>query len=493
MRKGNRMSTKPMNTLVICCDQHNPEITGCYGNAKVHTPNLDALAREGMVFDCAYTSTPICVPARASLACGDYAHRHGYWDNAHPFTGDQMSWGRRLKEAGVSVTTTGKLHFKDDSEYVFPGQRIPLNAKGGVGDMMTAARNSGTGTTRLREHVQHAGAGDSDYLHYDRNIAEHAARYLKEEATAAEDPWCLYVGFVTPHYPLIAPEEILDLYKPFDQFPIPEQWYDPSSLHPAVQAYKERVQMDDHVSPEELQRAIATYYAMVTFLDQQVGVVMNALEEAGLKDTTRVIYLDDHGDSAGDHGIFFKSNMYEGSVRIPLIVSGPDIPAGKRTSAPASILDIYPTLMDFHGVEMTDEERALPGVSLVKAANDEADPDRVIFSEYHCSGWRSSIFMVRKNEWKLVKYMTYDDCSLFNLKDDPKEMHDLGTDPAYADKVAELLTDLESICDTEQVTAQSFVDQKELLDSAGGLKAVAARGLTPFSAVPKGLGMDDGK
>ena len=185
--------------------------------------------------------------------------------------------------------------------------------------------------------------------------------------------------------------------------------------------------------------------------------------------------------------------MYEGSVRIPLIVSGPDIPAGKRTSAPASILDIYPTLMDFHGVEMTDEERALPGVSLVKAANDEADPDRVIFSEYHCSGWRSSIFMVRKNEWKLVKYMTYDDCSLFNLEDDPKEMHDLGTDPAYADKVAELLADLENICDTEQVTAQSFVDQKELLDSAGGLKAVAARGLTPFSAVPKGLGMDDGK
>ena len=180
-------------------------------------------------------------------------------------------------------------------------------------------------------------------------------------------------------------------------------------------------------------------------------------------------------------------------MRSPLIAAGPDSPAGTRTSAPASILDIYPTLMDFHGVEMTDEEQALPGVSLMKTIDGENDPDRVVFSEYHCSGWRSSIFMVRKGAWKLVKYMTYDTCSLFNLEDDPREMNDLGADPAHAAKVAELLADLEGICDTEQVTAQSFADQKALLDSAGGLKAVAARGLTPFSAVPEGLGMDDGK
>lgn len=484
---------KPLNTLIICCDQHNPEITGCYGNTKVHTPNLDDLAKRGTVFDCAYTSTPICVPARASLACGDYAFRHGFWDNAHPFAGNEMSWGRRLKEAGISVSTIGKLHFKDDSEKTFPGQRIPLNAKGGVGDLMTAARNSGTQTTKLREQIQAAGPGDSDYLHYDRHIAEYAAKYLKEEAPGAEQPWCLYVGFVTPHYPLIAPEEILDLYKPFDQFPIPEDWYDSSKLHPALQAYKTKVQMDEHVSREELQRAIATYYAMVTFMDQQVGVVLNALKDAGLEDTTRILYLDDHGDSAGDHGIFFKSNMYEGSVRIPMIAAGPDIPAGRRCGALTSILDIYPTLLDFHGVEKNEAEKDLPGVSLMNTLNGEADPDRCIFSEYHCSGYTSSLFMVRKHEWKLVKYMGYDNCSLFNLKEDPKENHDLGCDPQYAGKVREMEEELRKICDPDAVTQQSHEDQKKLMEEMGGMAAIAKRGLTPFSAVPKGLGMDDGR
>ena len=485
---------EPTNTLIICCDQHNPEITGCYGDARVHTPNLDALAARGTRFDNAYTSTPICVPARASLACGDYAHRHGYWDNAHPFTGDQMSWGRRLADAGVSVTTFGKLHFKDDSEHVFPGQRIPLNAKGGVGDLMTAARSRDPEPVpQLRKQIQAANAGDSDYLHYDRNVAEYAARYLKEEAPNKQEPWCCYVGFVTPHYPLIAPEEIVELYKPFDRFEVPEQWYDESTLHPAIREYKRVVEMDGHVSPEELQRAIAVYYAMVTFLDQQVGVVLKALEEAGLDKTTRVIYLDDHGDSAGAHGIFFKSNMYEGSVRIPLIAAGPGIPVGKTTSAPASILDIYPTLLDFFGIEATQEERDLPGVSMAEAFEGRADPNRVIFSEYHCSGYRSSIYMVRKGDFKLVKYMTYDDVSLFDLANDPDENVDLGTNPEYAGKVAELLADLADICDVDEVTRESFADQQKLLNSVGGIEGVIKRGLTPFSAVPKGLGLDDGK
>ena len=96
------------------------------------------------------------------------------------------------------------------------------------------------------------------------------------------------MGFVTPHYPLTAPQELLDLYKPFDQFPIPEQWYNAETLHPALREYKRKLQMDEHVSPEELQRAIATYYAMVSFTDQQTGIVLDALREAGLEDTTRV-------------------------------------------------------------------------------------------------------------------------------------------------------------------------------------------------------------
>lgn len=482
---------KPINTLIICCDQHNPEITGCYGNPIVHTPNLDALAARGTLFENAYTATPICVPARAAMATGDYPFRNGFWDNAHPFRGEQMSWGRRLKEAGVEVTAIGKLHFQDDSERTFPGQRIPMNVKGGLGDLMTACRGSKGSTPKLREQIQAAGEGDSDYLHYDRSIARAAAEYLKNEAAKSQKPWCLYVGFTTPHYPLKAPGELLDLYRPFSQFPVAREWHDPSLLHPALRRYKETTQIDGSlISDEEIQRAIATYYAMVTFLDSQAGVVLNALREAGLEENTRVLYLDDHGDSAGDHGLFFKSTMNEGSVRIPMIAAGPGIPWGKRVEDCVSIVDVYPTVLDFMGISRTGSEKDLPGVSLMDTIRGRGEKERCIYSEYHAAGFPGSEFMLRKGDYKLIRYVGYDACQLFDLKEDPKEERDLGGLPEYQDKVEELKRELEAICDPEELNRRSMEAQRKLIDEKGGLENILAKGLTPFTAVPEGMGME---
>ncbi len=478
------------NTLILCCDQHNPHITGCYGNHLVRTPNLDWLAARGSVFENAYTATPICVPARASLATGDYPFRHGFWDNAHPYCGDQMSWGRRLKKAGISVTAMGKLHFQDDSEYTFPDQRIPMNVKGGLGDLMTACRRSGGSTPKLREQLQMAGPGDSDYLHYDRTIAQTAAEFLKKEAPGKKEPWCLYVGFTTPHYPLKAPEEYLDLYRPFQQFPVAKEWHDSSLLPPALRQYKKTTQIDAaFLTDEEIQKAIAAYYALVTFLDSQVGVVLTALREAGLTENTRILYLDDHGDSAGEHGLFFKSTMNEGSVRIPLIAAGPGIPCGKRVSQPVSIVDIYPTLLDFYDLKRNDTEKALPGVSLMDTLAGKAPEDRCIYSEYHAAGFPGSVFMLRKGDYKLIRYMGYEQCQLFDLGKDPEENHDLGSLLEYRPVAAELNRDLEKICDPEALNEASQKAQQELIESKGGLPTVLAKGLTPYSAVPKGLGI----
>ena len=489
---------EPANTLVICCDQHNPHVTGCYGSPIVRTPNIDALAARGTIFENAYTPCPICVPARAALATGAYPSTNGYWDNAHPYDGAVPSWGRRLQDAGVTVTTIGKLHFKDASPRTFPGQRIPLNAAGGVGDLMTAVRIPGGTTDKLRGQVQAAGAGDSDYLHYDRNVARLSAKFLAEEAapmTAAGRPWCLYVGFTTPHYPLKVPEELLDLYRPFDQFGLAREWHHPELLHPAIQAFKRTTQLEaTRISDDEARCAIASYHALVTFMDSQVGVVLDALRKAGLEGSTRVIYLDDHGDSAGEHGLFFKSTMFEGSVRIPLVVAGPGVPRGLRSSQPTSIVDLYPTLLGFHGIPLTEAERRLPGVSLADSWGGKADPDRPIYSEYHSSGFSDSVFMLRRGSWKYVRYEGYDMPSLYNLVDDPSEDRDLGGDPAYGSVVAGLDTALQRESGgTDRLNRASHEAQERLFAEHGGLKAIVARGLTPFSAVPKGYGMDDGR
>ena len=489
---------EPTNTLIICCDQHNPHITGCYGNPLVRTPNIDALARRGTVFDNAYTPCPICVPARASLATGAYPSQNGYWDNAHPYDGNAPSWGARLTAAGVSVTTIGKLHFKDASEHTFPGQRIPLNAAGGVGDLMTAVRTPGGTTDKLRGQVQAAGAGDSDYLHYDRNVARLSAQFLEQEAapmTAAGKPWCLYVGFTTPHYPLKVPKDMLDLYRPFDQFKLAPEWHHPELLHPAIQAFKHTTQLEaSRISDEEALRAIASYHALVTFMDSQVGVVTDALRRAGLEGSTRVIYMDDHGDSAGEHGLFFKSTMFEGSVRIPLVVAGPGVPRGRHVAQPASIVDIYPTVLGFHGIELTEAERRLPGVTLADSWGGMADPNRPIYSEYHSSGYTDSVFMLRQGPWKLVHYEGYETPSLYNLDDDPDENCDLGADGAHAGVISDLEDQLQRESGgTARLNRESHDAQEKLFAEHGGLKAIVARGLTPFSAVPKGYGMDDGR
>lgn len=194
----------------------------------------------------------------------------------------------------------------------------------------------------------------------------------------------------------------------------------------------------------------------MTFLDSQVGVVLTALREAGLTENTRILYLDDHGDSAGEHGLFFKSTMNEGSVRIPLIAAGPGIPCGKRIAKPVSIVDIYPTLLDFHGLKRNRAEEELPGISLMDTLAGKAPKDRCIYSEYHAAGFPGSVFMLRKGDYKLIRYIGHEQCQLFDLGKDPEENHDLGGLPEYRPVAAELNRDLEKICDPEATICLAY-------------------------------------
>lgn len=480
------------NTLIIFCDQHNPFVSGCYGNTIVHTPNIDALAQRGTLFENAYTPNPICVPARASFVTGRYASSDGYWDNCHAYDGNVPSWGHRLKEAGIDVTTIGKLHFKDDSEHTFPGQRIPMNITDGLGDPLTACRTLTGGKSNISiNQIKTAGVGEADYIKYDKRIARDAAEYLKTEAACSDKPWCLYVGFTTPHNPYNVPEKYIKQYEPYNQFEVSKEWHDDSNLHPALQEFRHRKRLHaGELTDEDIQKAIAAYYGMVSFMDDMTGIVLNALEEAGLSDTTRVIYMDDHGDLAGTHGLFFKCNMYEGSAHIPLIVAGPDIPVGKRIAAPANIIDIYPTLLDFFNLKANEYEKKLPGISLTSHIRGEVPYDRPVYSEYFGVGYSHSVYMLRKGDYKLVYYVGFQACQLFNLKDDPNENYDLGTLDNYQDKVEELKEELRKIVNPEEVDKESLLAQDKMFEERGGLDYILKNrkgNVVPFTPVPKGF------
>lgn len=473
-----------MNLLFLFSDQHSKHFLGCYGNPHVHTPNLDRLAQRGVVFDNAYCNNPLCVPSRASMTIGDYAFRGSYWDNAHGYVGAQKSWGHRLNESGIKMTTIGKLHFVDARpETGFLDQRVPLHMKNGTGDVTMCIKDPNARKHALRQIILDAGAGNAGYYSYDCKVAELSAKYLREEAPGMQEPWCLYSGFVTPHFPLQVPQRYLDLYDASTlPMPIdwePENWMD----HPAVNYLRTIHCFAEPFTEEQVKKAMVAYYALCTFLDEQLGVVLDALEESGLAEDTRVIYSTDHGESIGEHGLWFKETLNEGSVAVPLIVAGPGIPAGERVKQGVSLVDIYPTVLDNFDIQPDDYDKSLPGTSLYAFIDGRCTEERVVFSEGHANGIKTAAYMAKYGPYK-YNYYVGDKPQLFNLETDPNEEHDLCDDLAYQDVRKSMDKKLRSICDPEKVYEQCCREQEAMVNANGGRDKVLQTVVT-FSPPPK--------
>lgn len=480
------MDRKPMNLLYLFTDQHSKFITGCYGNPYVHTPHLDRLAAQGVRFNNAYCNNPICVPSRASMSIGDYGFRHSYWDNSFPYAGKEESWGARLVQSGCSVTTIGKLHYKDvlSTKCGFPDQRIPLHVRDGIGDLTHSIRDGSMVRPALRQVVLDAGPGDSDYIHYDRKVAELSAQFLEEAGRTPGKPFCLFVGFVCPHFPWKVPPEIMSLYEPYDKLPRPIQWNaEERPLHPAIVKHRQELCLEELFSEEEMRKAVAAYYGMTTFVDSQIGIVLDALKKAGLEDSTRILYTDDHGDSVGDHGLFFKHTMYEGSVSIPMIMAGPDIPCGTAVDTCVSLLDIFPTVLENFGVAPTKEDQKLPGKSLFRILDGDRE-ERPVFAESHCIGFNDSVFMLRWKQYKYVYYAGGYEPQLFDLAADPHECNDLAADPTYQEARRMMDAELKKIVDPEELSRTAKKEQWDHMCAMGG-KEQAVKQFMAYSPTPK--------
>jgi choline-sulfatase len=477
---------KPTNLLVIMSDQHNARMLGCSAHPIVRTPNLDALARRGTRFSSAYTTCPVCVPARAAFATGKYVHQIGYWDNADAYEGAIPSWHHRLRDRGHRVVSIGKLHFRSTGEdHGFSEEIVPMHIVEGKGDLMGLVRDDDMPVRKgAYKMAQMAGPGESPYTYYDREIAARAQVWLREQAQRYTDkPWVLFVSFVCPHYPLTAPPEF---YYPYFDQPLPRpKLYAKHERpdHPYVRDYRTTFNFDDYFADDAaVRRAIAGYYGLTTFLDDNVGQVLRALGDAGLADTTRVVYTSDHGDNLGARGLWGKSTMYEETVAAPLIVAGPGIPVGAVCDTPASHVDVYPFIMQATGEDRPDMYDGQRGSSLFALARGEPRRSDVI-SEYHGMGSATGAFMIRVGRWKYIHYVAYPP-QLFDLEADPEELRDVAADPRHADVVADCRARLLRICDPEEVDARAKQRQAELLAQHGGRDAVIARGDLGFTPAP---------
>ena len=473
-----------MNVLLLLSDEHNREIAGCYGNPFVNTPNLDALAARGVVFENAYCNSPICVPSRASLATGDYAHLTGYWDSAAAYDGGVPSWHHRVRAAGRDVVSIGKLHFRSaEDDNGFSAVHHPIYVVDGIGDVHGLLRTERRVREVARELAAEAGRGPSPYTRFDTTVADATVRWIRERASRPDGtPWVLFSSMVSPHYPLIAPDPFYGLY---DGVALPRpRFYDDVDRpdHPVIAHYRETWNYDDFFDAVRLEAGLRAYYGLCSFLDHQIGRILSALDESGFADDTLVIYTSDHGESLGNRGLWGKSVMYEEASAVPLVAAGPGMPSGNRCSTAVSLVDIYPTLVEALCEALDERERALPGDNLVALARAEPH-DRVVFSELHDDGSLTGTFMVRKGAWKLVHYVGYPP-QLFDLSADPLEERDLAGASATADIQGRLYDALHTIVDPEAVNERVFADQRDRIEQFGGVEGILARPDFNFTPVP---------
>ena len=473
---------KPANVLFILSDEHQRAAAGCYGHPLVQTPHLDRLAARGVRFTSAYTPCPICVPARASLATGRYVHQTGNWDNATPYDGGMPSWGHLLRQQGFQVASIGKLHFRKEGEdHGFTEEIDPLHVVDGIGDVLGCIRDDPPVRHKL-DGVAEAGPGESTYLEYDARIAAQAADWIRQHSDD-ERPWVLFVSFVCPHPPYIAPQRLFDLYPP-DQVPLPPQWRpEERPTHPALRQMREWFDLEALDEPT-IRRAIAAYLGACTYLDERIGEVLGAVDRSGCMEKTRVIYSSDHGEDLGARGLFGKFTMYEESAGVPLLIAGPELPAGKVVDAPASLVDLFPTILDFAGAEPAPEDWQLPGQSLRQLMEQPKQlHHRAVLSEYHAVNSRRGIFMLRQGQYKLVHYVDGSP-QLFDLAADPHELHDVATHPDHRETLDLLYGSLHSICDPESVDRQARAHQSALIEAHGGEAAVRRHGTFDNSPIP---------
>jgi len=459
-----------MNILLIMADELSTWGLGCYGSVIPRTPHLDALAACGTLFEAAYTPSPICVPARAAIACGRYLNEIGHWSSAEPYDGSIPSWGHRLQDQGIPTVSIGKLHYRSQADETgFDRQIEPIHVPDGTGWVRGLLRKPLASYDATAELAEMIGPGDSDYIQYDLRMAAEATRWLTDPARRAR-PWCGFVSFVRPHFPLIAPSEFFNLYDP-RQF---ESAAEPLPDHPILREIGGFFSHDQHFDARSRGVARAGYYGLCSFLDAQVGRLLAALEASGQRENTLVVFTSDHGEMLGHKGFWTKSTMYEDSARVPLILAGPGIEEGDVRDDPVSLIDLGPTICQAAG--LPDPGAGFSGRSLLGPPQ----PTRTVLSEYHDGGASVGITMVRwceigsagETDWKYVHYAEGHPPQLFNLTSDPEETRDRAATDANV--LAEGRRRMQALLDPEAVNARAHANQARRIEELGGREKLLA-------------------
>jgi choline-sulfatase len=425
------------NVLFLMSDEHPVFMTGCYGHRSVKTPTIDALAARGVVFDAAYTPSPICCPARAAMMTGRHTHVIEVWDNASPLRSDWPTFAHSFRAAGYRTALCGKMHFVGPDQHHGFEERWTQDIYPATFDW-TRSNRAGTAVNPGQniDRIYEAGPGRTTDMAYDEEIAFRTLTGLRRFKKESPDkPFMLCVSFTGPHYPFKAPPEYWNRYSDADvDLPkIPSDYL--SREHEHVKWLRTHGRFDHLVPDHVCLAARRSILARITMVDDYLRSILQCAESEGLLENTIVVYASDHGDMMGEHGLWFKNSAYEWSSRVPLIVTGPGI-AARRSSEAVSLLDLGPTLCGLAGIDpVYDRTDGRNLTDLIRGQRADG-PGQAIMENYAEGVWRGWR-MIRRGNFKL-NFVPGCEPELYDLSQDPDEWNNLAAQAQYKDVRDEL-------------------------------------------------------
>ena len=451
--------------LLLVADQLSALHLRAYGHPVTRTPVLDRLAGTGVVFDQAYTASPLCAPARAALMTGRLPSRTGAYDNGAELAASVPTFAHALRRHGYRTCLAGKMHFVGPDQLHGFEERLTTDIYPADFGWTPDWRR---GDERIdwwyhnMSSVKQAGVAEiTNQLEYDDEVAFHAVRRVYDHARYEPDtPLCLCVSFTHPHDPYVARQRHWDLYADdeIDEPRIARVARDGLDSH-SRRLHDAAMVGAAAVTPDDVRAARHGYYASLSYVDERIGDVLAAFEACGLAEDTVTVFTSDHGEFLGERGLWYKMSFLEHAARIPLVVHAPGRFTPRRVTTPVSLMDIAPTLSDLGRAEAADVDgRSL--LPFLDGAGEE--PDATVVGEYFGEGTIAPMVMIRRGGWKYV-HSAPDPDQLFDLDADPDELRNLAAEPEHAETAATFHAEVGVRWDTAALDAAIRRSQQERL------------------------------
>ncbi|MDB0052218.1 choline-sulfatase [Ascidiaceihabitans sp.] len=451
--------SKP-NILIFMVDQLNGTLFPDGPAEWLHAPNLKKLAARSTRFKNAYTASPLCAPGRAAFMSGQLPSDTGVYDNAAEFVSSIPTYAHHLRRAGYQTCLSGKMHFVGPDQmhgfeerlttdiypadfgwtpdYRKPGERIDwwYHNMGSV---------TGSGVAEI-----------SNQMEYDDEVAYHATRKVYDYARSKDErPWCMTVSFTHPHDPYVARRKYWDLYENCEHLlpTVPAMDYEDHDTH-SKRIFDANDWRSFDISEDDIKRSRRAYFANISYLDDKIGEVMEAVEVT--RQETIIMFVSDHGDMLGERGLWFKMSFFEGSARVPMMICAPDMEPGLITT-PVSNIDVCPTLCDLAGVDMSEVEPWTTGQS-VKPMGQGVERTEPVTIEYAAEASYSPMVSLRYGKWKYNR-CKLDADQLFDLDADPHELTNLAEVAEHQGTLTQLRAKSEARWDLDRFDADVRASQ----------------------------------